>query len=465
MGWLAGRTDKVKAEITRLLLVSPSRDLAAGWRLCEGLGQPAAPLLWEMVEAERSNLQRRLALLVGAMLAGGGQEDRRLVAWLGQPRPVFEERCLLALVVALGPPRGRPLDDYFSLAVGGNRTPEQFLAIAARLAAARVPSAVAALPVVAGGDPGLAGASAYCGAGVAPRTAEALWNLRNPDEHGELFWRGSMLGLARSEVGTGTALARARELRMLTGTGHTAARATAAIALARHGQAVGSETRPDWDEVLPWVVDQRSAMQVRDWLAPETPARVANPGRLAVAYALSRSPEEVLADRAIWLADPRVRSHVAIALAWQLAGREAQSAPAVGEADLPEWDLVRCCAGLRPLGRQPSPDDPQLAAAQRLLVDGRLSVTAARDLCEDTLWRWGSHPGLTRWEQERLLIRDLLLVGSHQGGSKYLPHVPPVARYRATGLGPDSPFYDLGVALYDFLAAPRLPVPKGYTLR
>lgn len=465
MGWLAGRADKFKAEITRLLLVSPSRDLAAGWRLCEGLGQPAAPLLWEMVEAERSNLQRRLALLVGAMLAGGVQEERRWVAWLDQPRPLFEERCLLALLLALGPPRGRPVEDYFQLAVGGNRTPEQFLAIASRLAAARLPGAAAGLPMVAGSDPGLAGASAYSGAAVAPRTAEALWNLRNADEHAELFWRGSMLGLARSDAEIPGMLARARELRTLAGTRFGSVRATAAIALARHGQAVGTETRPDWDEVLPWVVDQRSAVQVRAWLGAETPARVANPARLAVAYVLSRQPEEVLADRAVWLADPRVRSHVAVALAWLLACQEDRALPAVGEADLPEWDLVRCCAGLRPLGRGPLPDDPQLAAAQRLLRDGRLSLAAARDLCEDTLWRWGSHPGLSRWEQERLLVRDLLLVGSHQGGSKYLPHVPPVARYRATGLGPDSPFYDLGVALYDFLAAPRLPVPKGYTLR
>lgn len=101
----------------------------------------------------------------------------------------------------------------------------------------------------------------------------------------------------------------------------------------------------------------------------------------------------------------------------------------------------------------------------RLAAAGRLPAAAARRLFEETLWRWGSHPGLGAWEQERLLLRDVLLVGSHPGGGKYVPQVRPELRYRPAGLGPDDVFYDVAVALFDFLATPRGPVPAEYQLR
>jgi len=72
---------------------------------------------------------------------------------------------------------------------------------------------------------------------------------------------------------------------------------------------------------------------------------------------------------------------------------------------------------------------------------------------------------LAAWEQERLLLRDLLLVGSNLGGGKYLGHVRPEQRYRPTGIGPDDVFFDVAVPLFEFLAHPRSPMPPEHRLR
>jgi hypothetical protein len=77
----------------------------------------------------------------------------------------------------------------------------------------------------------------------------------------------------------------------------------------------------------------------------------------------------------------------------------------------------------------------------------------------------GQSPGLGTWENERLLLRDLILVGSSSGGGKYQPQVRPHERYRPQGLGPDDPFFTVAVALYDFTSRPRLPLPPEYRLR
>ena len=110
-------------------------------------------------------------------------------------------------------------------------------------------------------------------------------------------------------------------------------------------------------------------------------------------------------------------------------------------------------------------DDPPLQAAVELAAAGRLPRAVMRNLLEEALWRWGSHPGLGMWENERMLLRDLVLVGSSSGGGKYQPQVRPHERYRPQGLGPDDPFFDIAVALYDFTSKPRPPMPPEYRLR
>lgn len=467
VGWIGTKDEAVRRELDRLLLAAPTRDLAAGWRLCESLGQAAAPMLWELLDAERSNLQRRLALLAGAVLAGGLNEDRRLLEFLAQPKPMLEERCLAMLLVALGPPRSRPCPDFWDLANGGNRTPEQVMGIAARLAAARFPGGGEKLPAVGVAEPGLAGAAAFAGAPIADSVVEALWNQKAPLRHAELYWRGALLGAVRPRVDRPALpdwVERAKGCAERTGATQAPLRAAALAFLGRAGEFRSNAMTADWDDLAAGIIDVSSARDASAWLPSAPPTRVLRPERLLVAFALGQPPEAVGEARAQWLAEPRTGRHAAIALAWRLAAGESLANLPRGAEGLPEWAFVDWAAG-RGWAAGAAFEDPILQAAGLLCREGRLSPAAAKELFEATLWRWGSHPGWALWQQERLLVRDLLLVGSHQGGSKYLPHVRPERRFRAGGLGPDSPFYDVAVALFDHLAEPRSVVPSGYGLR
>ena len=63
-----------------------------------------------------------------------------------------------------------------------------------------------------------------------------------------------------------------------------------------------------------------------------------------------------------------------------------------------------------------------------------------------------------------MLVRDLLLLGSRQGG-KYMPHRWSGQRYFAAGIDKDDAFFNIAVPLWDFLSRPRLPLPPEYRLR
>ncbi|MFM1873976.1 MAG: hypothetical protein RL398_3398 [Planctomycetota bacterium] len=467
VGWVGSRDEAVRKEIDRLLLAAPTRDLAAGWRLCESLGQAAAPMLWELLAAERSNLQRRLALLAGAVLAGGANEDRRLLEFLGQPKPMLEERCLAMLLIALGPPRSRPYPEFWDVANGGNRSPEQVMGIAVRLAAARLPGAAGSAPAVGVADPGLASAAAFAGAPIADSVVDALWNQKAPVRHAELFWRGALLGVVRPRADRPELPAwieRAQVCAAMTGSTQGPLRAAALAYLGRAGEFRGNTAPADWEDLAAAIVDLPSARDASAWLPALPPTRLLRPECLLVAFALGQPPEQVADGRVQWLVDPQVGRHAAIALAWRLAAGEVITNLPRGSEGLPEWAFVDWATG-RDWALATALEDPTLQAAAVLCREGRLSLPAAKELFEATLWRWGSHPGWALWQQEALLVRDLLLVGSHQGGSKYLPHVRPERRFRAGGLGPDSPFYDVAVALFDHLATPRTAVPSGYGLR
>jgi hypothetical protein len=196
---------------------------------------------------------------------------------------------------------------------------------------------------------------------------------------------------------------------------------------------------------------------LNSWLGAVALPRDEAPHRLAVAYALVRPVEEVIAARAVWSSDERIREHIAVALAWRLGQLEqvpmVEPLPAVAA-----WQIVQWLGG----GQIDRPDfgtDPVLRSTLPLLAEGRLARRALRQTLEETLWRWGSHPGLAVWEQERRLVRDLLLAGSNRGGGKYQPHAPPDQRYFPTGLDRNDEFFTIAVALYDFLQQPRLPMP------
>jgi hypothetical protein len=153
-----------------------------------------------------------------------------------------------------------------------------------------------------------------------------------------------------------------------------------------------------------------------------------------------------------------------VALAWRLLGEERPAPVDATLAGLPEWFFVRWASGAG-AARDSAIEDATLEAAAGLAASQRLSRPAARRVLEEALWRWGSHPGLGLLENDRLLVRDLLLVGSNQGGGQYVPHVPYVERYRPTGIGSENAFFGIAVAAYDFLSRPRLPLPPEYRLR
>lgn len=98
-----------------------------------------APLLWEQLAAEKSNVESRLIVLAAAALASGLGEDEALLRWLDQPKPMFEERALAAMLLALGPDRARSVGNVTGRCLGPARSPEVLLQVAVRLAAARFP--------------------------------------------------------------------------------------------------------------------------------------------------------------------------------------------------------------------------------------------------------------------------------------------------------------------------------------
>ncbi len=468
-GWITAKDEQLRERFRQLLLAVPT-NLPAGWQLASDLGRPAAPVLWELLQAERGRVENRLVLLAAAMLAGGHHEDDRLFAWLDQQKPMLEERTLAAMLVALGPMRTRPVANFWPRFLGGAKTPEQLLAIAVRLASVRFPGSADGAPVLVAdddGDPGLAAATAFAGLPVPGSLAQRLWSvhdrLREPSGHAGLFWRGVMLAAARrapAEPLTDATLERARELMQLTGDELAAVRGAAAWV-----RAVAGDLRAEGSRIneLPLLriaaANLASAERLRPWLTPRPQPRDVEPQRLAVAYALSRPPQVVVDERQTWAADASIARHVAIALAWRLAGTAPAGAPVDATVpDLPEWAFVVAASGGQ-VERGATCDDPRLAAALALLANGRLDRAPLRALLENTLWRWGSHPHLAPWELERAFVRDLLLAGAHAGGPKYQPNVPVQRRYFPSGLDRGDEFFTVAVALYEFLLRPRAPIP------
>lgn len=459
VGWITAKDERVRERFRQLLLAAPTRDLGVGWQLALDLGRPAAPLLWEMLQAEKSNVESRLIVLAAAVLAGGVAEDARLFEWLDQQKPMLEERVLASMVMALGPMRSRPVPNFWTRCLGPTRSPELLLSVAVRLASVRFPGAEDGAPALQGDDPGLVAAAAFSGTGG---VAAHWWNLTTPERHAELVWRGSLLGSVRRWRVGGAAPEPSFEVaRQMLGFGgdlRAPLRSAAALLLAHGQQFRAEEPRLDWPLLQAAVSDPRTNERLAAWLGPKAQPRDEQPSRLAVAYALSRPTRTVVDERSVWGSEPAFRQHVAVALAFRLL---AQDAPQPTDATLPgvaEWQFVRFACGA-PVERGQLPDDPHLRVAMQLAADGRMPRAALRTALEEALWRWDCHPGLIAWQQERLLVRDLLLAGSAQGGGKYLPQVRADQRYVPGGLDRKDGFFGVAVQLYDFLAVPRAPIP------
>lgn len=452
-----------------LLVAVPTRDLDAGWRLARDLGRPVAPLLWEMVREEKSNTDRRLVLLAAAMLAGGPGEDERLFEWLAQPKPMLEERVLVAFLLAMGPRRTRPMPEFWSRLLGPARTPEQLLAIAARLASARFPDSAVDAPATQGQDPGLLAAAAYAGLSLsAPQLARMS---RGEDRHAPLFWRGAMLGEAwrMAQLGEQPALVdRAVELLGLRERPGSEMLAAAMLLTARAGRLDPNGQRPDFELLRFAGGEPTSRAVLQRWLSPTPLARDEQPERLAVCYAWLAPVDDVVAAIPEWSAEPRVRRQIALAFAVRLcAGARPRGALPVELEGVPEWAFCVWAAGgsFAPAGAATKFEDPYEAAVAELVAAGRCSRAACRDALEEVLWRQGNHPGLAAFTLERELVRDLLLSGSREGGGKFQPHVKSEHRYLPTGMDRGDPFFTTAVALYLFSMRPVAPIPAEYRLR
>lgn len=461
--WIAPTDRRFQERFQELLLDEPTRDLTLGWTYAEEIGRPVAPLLWGLLDAERSNVERRLALLVAALVADGPTSDQRLFALLDRPKPLLAERAMASLWIALGPARARPMPGALQRLIGPNKEPEDLLAVAARLAAARYRVDPQASPVLHAKDPGLLAAAAFAGLPVGKTVAQRLW--RGEVRHGGLFRRGAMLGAARADGAGGLSEALSDyAAAVLAGTDarRGGERGAAVLLLARHDALGAALATLDWELLRLAVSQPQSAASLRSRLRPTPFARDPMPGLLAAAYAWNAPVADVMARASQWGNEPLVRGALAVALAARLC--TMPKPPAVEQQlDFAEWSFVSW-ASTGTYSRPSRLEDARLEVFAAVLAQGRATKASARAELELALWRWGSHPGLGPWELERQLIRDLLLVGSRAGG-KYRAEVPSHLRYFPTGLDRDDPFFDIAVELYEFTGRRARGVPAEHRLR
>ncbi len=444
-----------RTRFQELLLDSQVRDHGEGWRLARDVGRPVAPLLWDLHDRERSDVRRRLILLVAASLAGGVAEDERLLQALEQG-PV-EEKVLGAMLLALGPRRPAGLGNPWQRLIGRQRGASVQLQVAAYLASSRFGGGQG-LPAPASADPGLVAAASLAGV---PGLDRGPWFGPAPGRHAELVWRGVFLARADAAGIDPVLVQRAQAIAALTPRELLAGRRAAALLLGQAGQWPSPATvpRPPWELLEALTEPVAGARALREWLGPVPQPLDEDPRRLAVAYARSRPPAEVIADAERWLAVAPTRRLVVLALCIELLGAPVPAAPPAPTfpADLPEAFWIAWALG-QPAPRPPVGHDPLLEPAVDLAVDGRLSREAARRLLEEALWRSEAHPGFVRWQAQRDLVRDLLLTGSSPG-LRYLPSVPLQDRYLPDGLRADDPWFVLAVECFEFLSRPALPLP------
>lgn len=459
----------MRARFTELLLDAPTRDLREGFALARDLGSVAAPALFAMVGAEKSNMRRRMSVFCAAVLAEGSMGDDRALLSLDERSPMQDRLCA-NLLLALGPVRERPQPDFWQRALGRNlKEPVPLLLVAALLASSRFPGAGAACPqaLLRVEDPGVVAAALFAGAPLPEPVLQSYLRQRSPD-HASLAQRAFLLRsvLDRHDgVMAADALSRASQWLGAAGESNATLREAAALAMGLGGVAPAeSGSRPEWKLLQLFASDERSARSVHAWL-PATPQPLYEPAwpRLAVAYALSREPAEVVTERAAWSAAPSVRRHVAIALAMRLCSSPRPDAVKAMLPDTLEWAFVRWASG------EPFPDgaassDATLQQAAAMAREDRLPRAAARALFEDTLWRWGSHPGLGLRDAQHDLVRDLLIAGSLPG-NRYAIGLPDHLRYLPAGLGDENDFFGIAVEAWEFLRTPTLPMPAECRLR
>lgn len=465
---VAAEDARLRERFASLLLAASTRDLQQGFSLAAGLGPVAAPALWAMHAAEKSNMHRRAAALCAACIAEGPSGIDRTVSILDDRSPLHDRLCV-ALMAALGPVQQRTRKDFWPRILGRNqKEPEPLLLVAALLASSRWSGAGADCPqgLLRTTNPGIVAAAVYAGAPV-PEPVLAPFFRREPPAHASLVHRASLLVplLRREPIAEGL---QQQALAFLQAPREENAplRELAALVLSHAGvPPVEGEPRPDWQRLCALAADPRSAAALAAWLPP-SPQPLDEPGwpQLAVAYAFSRSVDTILAERAQWHMAPAFRRHVAVTLALRLCAEAAPQPIPLRLEGLPEWEFVRWASGVQELDVRALPEDPELARGLVLCAEARIDKGALRGLLEETLWRWGSHPGRLLYRAQGLLVRDLLLAGSLPG-QRYPVGLPDHQRYLPAGLGNENAFFRVGVEAYEFMKAKAPPIPAECRLR
>ncbi|MFK7741196.1 MAG: hypothetical protein AB8H80_12830 [Planctomycetota bacterium] len=451
------------------MLDAPTRDLEAGWLLARNLGRASAPLLWELLDSERSNVDRRVVLLIAAMLAGGPAEDERLFTFLDQAKTMLHERAMAAFVLSLGPRRLRPVRNFRGRLLRRNGEVEPLLDVAARLASTRFPKASDGAATTFVEDAGILAASAYAGLPIARDLERRWWQTRSRNANARetpLFLRGALLGSALRAMQSDQPAQRLNEARRLLRTNEQELQSTraAAMLLLAQAEALDGQPRPDWPLLQVAVSSSVAQEPLARWLGPTALPRDPEPARLAVAFALRPPIQRVLDSVPDWRGQ-RTRHAFAIALAVRLLRGDPLPRPLKLELpDTPEWRFVVWASG-GSFGNGYAFDDGHLRQLAQLVVADRASRSAARDALEAWLWRRGSHPGIGPWRLERELVRDLLLAGSSPGSGKYFPNIRKDQIYFPTGLDRDDRFFQIAVRFYEFSSRPVGPVPYPFLLR
>jgi hypothetical protein len=396
VGWISLKDERFRERFQKTLLNEPTRDLEAGWQLAWELGRPAVPLLWDMLAKEKAMVERRLIVLAAAVLAGGPIEDERLFAWLEQPKPMLEERVLGCMLMALGPEaaaaRAGLLEQVFWPGEATRADPRD--RVAPRIGAvSRGRGGRRTAPGRRSGPRRRAGVCVL--AGLRPRCDEVVESQDARTPRRVVLARRAARWRAIGQRWHDATRRPGREEQEGDGArqrpGHGSPSCCGAVSRARRDFRTDAEL--DGSLLQLAAADPAKARLLQERLGPTPPPRLDEPQRLAVCYVMSRDPEVVIKDRAVWGAEERIRKHVATALAMRLLAdqqpRTLDSLPAV-----PEWVIVRWAAGA-PMEAVVL-DDPPLQAAVELAAAGRLSRPVMRNLLEEALWRWGSHPGSAR---------------------------------------------------------------------
>lgn len=421
-----------------------ARDREELWQLARRLGPGASPALWRLL-TEATKDESRWRSLAALVAAGGEAEDAGLLRWAGASGRSSRDRAFAALLLALGPVRrtGDAQSVFEAL-----RGPSDFAVMVAACAAARFPAA-ANFEGPAALDVGVAAALAYAGAGAAVRAGPPA----RSDRREPLWWQGMFL---RAAVAGGSGLVRERALALRVGGGADAAtlRATAWRCAAAAGDATPDGERPEQLALEALAADERTRTRFRSWFDGAVAPLHERPERLAVAQILAASPTEVVAAAARWRGDAGAERHVALAIAWRIAGGETLD---VAGGEDGAWAAV-AVARRRSVALDAVADAP-LRTALTLRAAGRLADEPFRAALEDALWRWGSHPALAAWRLERAFVRDLVLAGSQAGAGKYQPHVPPEQRNLPEGIGGSDPWFEAAVAAFEFFEPATVPMP------